>query len=93
MTTTYATTNVQNGVAEEYRATSVVNGSAVREPAPRRVRGLRFPVLPSGAWLAQVGGGASTLLGAYMWRGLAATLIIGGIAAVVLGMLREAKKI
>lgn len=63
------------------------------DPPRRRVRGLRFPVLPSGAWLAQAGGGAATLLGAYLAFGIAVTLIIGGVAAVVLGALREAGKV
>lgn len=63
-------------------------------PLPRRrVRGLRFPVLPSGAWLAQVGGGLAALVGSYLQFGLAITLIVGGLAAVVLGSLREAEKI
>lgn len=61
--------------------------------APRRVRGLRMPVMPSGSWLAQVGGGAGALIGCYQVLGLGITMIIGGVAAVVLGMLREAGKI
>lgn len=63
-----------------------------RKP-PRRLRGLRFPVLPTGAWLAQVGGGLATLGGTYLQFGFAATLITGGVAALVLGALREAGKV
>lgn len=64
------------------------------EPPPRRrVHGLRFPVIPSWPLLAQVGGSVAVLSGMYMWRGLAATLIVGGLAAVLLGMLREAGRI
>lgn len=59
----------------------------------RRVRGLRFPVLPSGTLLAQLGGGLATLAGVYLAAGIAITLIVGGVAAVVLGALREAGKI
>lgn len=59
----------------------------------RRVRGLRMPVLPTGAWLAQVGGGAASLSGVYLQFGIAVTLIAGGVAAVVLGALREAGKV
>jgi hypothetical protein len=59
----------------------------------RRLRGLRMPVLPSGALLAQVGGSVSALGGAYLAWGLAATLMIGGVAAVLLGALREAGKV
>lgn len=63
------------------------------DPPRRRLRGLRVPVLPSGAWLAQVGGGAATLLGTYLAFGIAVTLITGGVAAVILGALREAGKV
>jgi hypothetical protein len=60
---------------------------------PRRVRGLRFPVLPSGSWLAQVGGAAATLTGVTMLAGVAVALIVGGVASVVVGALREAGKV
>jgi len=59
----------------------------------RKLRGLRMPVLPTGAWLAQVCGGLGSLAGSYLQFGLPITLIIGGAAAVVLGALREAGKI
>lgn len=62
-------------------------------PPPRRVRGLRMPVLPTGSWLAQVGGGVAALSGAYMQFGLGVTMIAGGVAALVLGALREAGKV
>jgi hypothetical protein len=62
-------------------------------PPRRRVRGLRMPVLPSGAWLAQVGGAVTALAGAYLQFGLAATLIAGGVASVAVGALREAGKV
>lgn len=63
-------------------------------PAPRRkVRGLRFPVLPSGAWLAQVGGGIAALVGVYLQWGTAVALIAGGLSMVTLGALREAGKV
>lgn len=60
---------------------------------PRRLPGLRMPVLPSGPLLAQVGGGVATLAGLYLLAGLSITLIAGGVVATVLGALREAKKI
>ncbi len=63
-----------------------------RKPV-RRLRGLRFPVLPTGSWLAQVGGGLATLGGTYLQFGIGATLITGGVAALVLGALREAGKV
>lgn len=59
----------------------------------RRIQGLSLPVVPSGSWLAQVGGGIAAGVGVYLQWGLAITLFIGGIAAVVLGMLKEADKI
>lgn len=65
----------------------------VARPAPRRLRGLRLPVLPSGPWLAQVGGGLAALVGVFLVAGLGVTLIVGGVAALVLGALREAGKV
>lgn len=62
-------------------------------PARRRIPGLRMPALPSSPLLAQLAGGASALGGVYLAWGGAATMIVGGIAAVVLGALREAGKI
>jgi hypothetical protein len=59
----------------------------------RRVRGLRFPVLPTGALMAQVSGAVAALSGVYLLLGIAATLIAGGVAAVVLGALKEAGKV
>jgi hypothetical protein len=69
----------------------------VQRPRPRsprrRVRGLRFPVLPTGALMAQVSGAVAALSGVYLLLGIAATLIAGGVAAVVLGALKEAGKV
>jgi hypothetical protein len=65
---------------------------AVRPPR-RKLRGLRFPVIPTGAWLAQVGGGLAALVGCYLQFGLAVTLMVGGLASVTLGALREAGKV
>lgn len=62
-------------------------------PDPRRLRGLRFPVIPTGSWLAQVGGGVAALTGTYLQFGVAVTLMVGGLASVVLGALREAGKV
>ena len=62
-------------------------------PPVRRVSGLRVPVLPTGSWLAQVFGGVAALVGVYLQFGVAIALIAGGVAGVVLGALREAKKI
>lgn len=67
-----------------------LRGAAI--PAPR-LRGARVPVLPSGPLLAQLAGGAATLAGVLMTWGLGVTLIVGGVAAVALGALRESKKI
>jgi hypothetical protein len=50
-------------------------------------------VLPSWALLAQVVGGAATLAGVYLKFGSGITLIVGGVAAVVVGALREAGKV
>lgn len=62
-------------------------------PARPRIPGLRMPALPSGPLLAQVCGGAATLGGVYLQWGGAITMIVGGIAAAVLGALREAGKV
>jgi hypothetical protein len=74
---------------------SMLDDQTARLPrvAPRRLRGLRMPVLPTGAWLSQVGGGITALVGSYLQFGVAVTLIIGGVAAVVVGALREAGKV
>jgi len=63
------------------------------EARPRKLRGLRFPVLPSGAWLAQTFGAVATLAGVTMLAGVAVALIVGGVASVVVGALREAGKV
>lgn len=67
----------------------VANG---HRPA-RRLRGLRMPVLPSGQWMAQMGGGIAALAGVWLQFGVPAALIVGGVASVVLGALREAGKV
>lgn len=67
--------------------------NTVKLAPPRVMRGLRFPVLPSGSLLAQVAGGAAFLAGTYLQFGAGVSLIVGGAAAAVLGALREAKKI
>lgn len=59
----------------------------------RRVRGLRFPALPSGALLAQLGGAAGALVGVYLEWGTGLALVVGGVAAAALGALREAGKV
>jgi hypothetical protein len=59
----------------------------------RKVHGLRFPVVPTGSWLAQVGGAVATLAGVTMLAGVAAALIVGGVTSVVIGALREAGKV
>lgn len=66
---------------------------AVRRVPKPRIRGLALPALPSGALLAQLCGAVATEAGIYLAWGLAATLIAGGIAAAVLGALREAGKV
>jgi hypothetical protein len=60
---------------------------------PTRIRALRWPVLPTLPALSQLAGGASALVGVYLQWGWAVTLIVGGVASVALGALREAKKI
>jgi hypothetical protein len=67
-------------------------GRAPVMPKPR-IRGLSLPAIPSWPLVAQVTGGIATLSGVYMEWGSAITLITGGVAAVVLGMLKEADKI
>jgi hypothetical protein len=67
--------------------------TATLQSEPRKLRGLRFPVIPTGGWLAQIGGGIAALVGSFMQFGTPITLIAAGLAAVVLGTLREAEKI
>lgn len=67
--------------------------TAVHPVVRRRVRGLRISALPSWPLVAQVGGAGTTLAGTYLAWGLAATLILAGVSAVVLGALREGGKI
>jgi hypothetical protein len=62
-------------------------------PKRRRIPGLRMPALPSATLLAQLGGGGAALSGVFGAWGWPATLIIGGVATVLLGALREAGKI
>jgi len=70
----------------------------VGEPAPaptprRRVQGLQIKALPTLPNAAQWLGGAATLAGVYLQWGWAVTLIVGGLGAAVLGMLKEGGKI
>jgi hypothetical protein len=67
--------------------------ATVEQPPRRKLRGLRFPVIPTGAWLAQVGGGLAALTGSFLQFGAPVTLIAGGLVMVVLGALREAGKV
>jgi len=69
------------------------NTEALTVAPPRVARGLRFPVLPSGALLAQLVGGAAALVGTFLVFGAGVSLMVGGVAAAVLGGLREAGKI
>ncbi len=57
-----------------------------------RIAPLRFPSLP-GTLLVQLGGGVSALAGVYVTFGAGVAMIVGGIAAGILGALREAGKI
>jgi hypothetical protein len=63
------------------------------KPAKPRIRGLSMPAIPSWPLVAQVTGGIATLSGVYLEWGSAITLITGGVAAVVLGALRESGRI
>jgi len=77
-------------------ATLDVPAPPVEEPPapPRpRLRGLRFPALPSGPLLAQLGGAVAALAGVYMTWGTGVALIVGGVAGAALGALREAGKV
>ena len=68
---------------------ALYNGSA----RPRtRIAPLRFPAV-SATLLTQLAGGVATLAGVYMTLGVGVTLIVGGLAATVLGALREAGKV
>jgi hypothetical protein len=78
---------------EEFRWSEPISGTVEEARPRRRVHGLRFPVLPTGALMAQVSGAAASLSGVYLQFGIAATLIAGGVAAVVLGALKEAGKV
>jgi hypothetical protein len=68
---------------------------AVPDPATprRRARGLSLPVLPSWPLVAQVLGGTAALCGVWLRFGVPVALIVGGVALVLVGMLREAGKI
>lgn len=57
-----------------------------------KLRAFRFPAV-SATLLAQLGGGGAALTGVYMQWGTAVLLMVGGVAATVLGALREAGKI
>lgn len=57
-----------------------------------RLRAFRLPAVPA-TLLAQLGGGGAALAGVYMQWGVPVLLMVGGVAAAVLGMLREADKI
>jgi hypothetical protein len=59
----------------------------------RRLRGLSLPVLPSWPLVAQVLGGGAALWGTYLEFGRPVALMVGGVAAVLVGTLREAGKI
>jgi hypothetical protein len=61
--------------------------------ARKRVRGLRLSTVPSWPLLAQLAGGASALGGVYLQFGTGITMIVGGVLAAGLGMLREGGKI
>lgn len=64
------------------------------EPQPRpRVRGLAIRSLPTWPNAMQWAGGGAALAGVYLAWGLAVTLIVGGLGAAVLGMLKEGGKI
>jgi hypothetical protein len=55
----------------------------------RRMRGLRLTAVPSWPLLAQWVGGVAVLSGVYLKFGLSITLIVGGVAALAVGMLAE----
>jgi hypothetical protein len=57
-----------------------------------QLRAFRFPAV-SATLLAQLGGGGAALTGVYMQWGTAVLLMVGGVAATMLGALREAGKI
>ena len=77
-----------------YESPVPLTDSTVQLPLIRRqARGLRLAVVPSWPLVAQLLGGAALLGGVYLKFGLAITLIVGGVAAVALGMLREGGKI
>lgn len=76
--------------AEELQFTSRPRLAAVARP---RVRGLRIPVLPSWPLVAQVVGGIAALSGVWQEWGSPVALMVGGVAAVVVGALREAGKV
>lgn len=59
----------------------------------RRARGLRLTVLPSWPLLGQVGGAVAAGAGVWHLFGWGWTALVGGAAAVVVGMLREGGKI
>lgn len=70
-----------------------MNGDVAQNPPPKRLRGLRMPVIPSVPFLAQVGGGGALAWGVFDRWGLNVLAILGGAAMVVLGALRESGRI
>jgi hypothetical protein len=67
-------------------------GVAIPRPR-RRLRGLALPVLPSWPLVAQVAGAVVAEVGVWQEWGRPVALIVGGVAAVAVGMLREAGRI
>jgi len=59
----------------------------------RRIRGLRITAVPTFANFMQLAGAAATLVGVDLKWGSAITLVVGGVVAVAVGMLREGGKI
>jgi hypothetical protein len=62
-------------------------------PPRRRVRGLQVRAVPSWPLLAQLAGGVAALVGVYQEWGSPVALMVGGVAAVLVGALREAGKV
>lgn len=58
-------------------------------PKLRRIRGLRLTAVPSFINLVQIAGGAAAMYGVYLTWGRSIALVVGGVAVVVLGALRE----
>lgn len=70
-----------------------LHGDPRPKPQRKKIRAFAPRAVPSGALLMQIFGALAALSGVYVLWGIAVTLIIGGVACLALGTLREAGKL